>query len=132
MEAGQSCLLDFCQETIGEVDMPWKLLLTLFIIALLIMLVGFNWSNASDVSLFGLYTFPNVPIIVTIGISFLVGSLISIPFAIQSTSRRLKKQGTSKPEPKQKHVSQKKKKNKRLPKSKKQPLPEASSEEQPS
>ena len=68
-----------------------KLLFILAVIALLIILVGVNWDNRSTVS-FGIYEFPDVPIIIVIGISFLLGSLFSIPYAIRNISELKKKQ----------------------------------------
>lgn len=88
--------------------MPWKFLFILLLMALLIALVGVNWGNVSDFSLFGLHTFKDVPIIIVIGISFLTGSLFSIPYALSSV-RQMKKKQIPDNEQKNKDDSDKKK-----------------------
>ncbi len=71
--------------------MPWKLIITIVFLAFLICLAGFNWGYRSNVSL-GFYTFKEVPIIITIGISFLGGALFAIPYAIRSSIKFKKRQ----------------------------------------
>ncbi|MGI9255484.1 MAG: hypothetical protein ACR2PY_00955 [Salinispira sp.] len=75
--------------------MPWKLLFILIIIAGLIVLIGFNWTNTSNVSIFGVYTFVNVPIIIIMGISFLLGAVFSIPYVMINIRKIRKKQTVS-------------------------------------
>ena len=60
--------------------MPWRLIV--FLISLLVLLVfaGFNMNNASDIS-FGFYELENVPIFVSLLFSFILGVLFAIPFA---------------------------------------------------
>ena len=41
--------------------MPWKLILFILSVVLVTIFIGFNLTNACDVSL-GVYTFKNVPI----------------------------------------------------------------------
>ncbi len=88
--------------------MPWKLLFILIIIAGLIVLIGFNWTNTSDVSIFGVYTFVNVPIIIIMGISFLLGAVFSIPYAIIHVRKIRKKQTISE----EKHIDDSRPENK--------------------
>ncbi len=71
--------------------MPWKLITAIVLLALLIALIGFNWSFTSNVSL-GFYEFQNVPIILTIGISFIAGALFAIPYSVRTTLKIKKKQ----------------------------------------
>lgn len=73
--------------------MPWKLIIAIICIAILMTLIGFNWSFTSDIS-FGFKTFENVPVILTIGISFLAGTLFAIPYAVRSSLQLKKRQST--------------------------------------
>jgi uncharacterized integral membrane protein len=71
--------------------MPWKLIFAIFFILIIIALIGFNWSFTSNVSV-GFHEFENVPVLLTIGISFVAGALFAIPYSVQTTLRIKKKQ----------------------------------------
>ena len=63
---------------------------------------GFNLDNKCDVSLV-FYTFKNIPIFFTILVSFAIGMLCSLPFALIHRNKKAKKIK----EPKEKKVSAK-------------------------
>jgi uncharacterized integral membrane protein len=71
--------------------MPWKLIVAILFIILIIALIGFNWSFTSNVSL-GFHEFENVPVLLTIGISFVAGALFAIPYSVRTTLRVKQKQ----------------------------------------
>jgi uncharacterized integral membrane protein len=71
--------------------LPGKLIIMVLVLAAVITLIGFNWGYTSAVSLV-FYEFQNVPIIITIGISFLAGALFAIPYAVRSTLQHKRKQ----------------------------------------
>ena len=61
--------------------MPWKLILFVIVIVLVALFVGVNHANVCNISL--IFTeFQNVPVYVTILISFIIGMLIMLPFTI--------------------------------------------------
>ena len=59
--------------------MPWKLILFILSVVLVTIFIGFNLTNACDVSL-GVYTFKNVPIFMSILLAFALGVFIMLPF----------------------------------------------------
>ncbi len=61
--------------------MPWKLILFLFCIVLTTFFVGFNLENSCNINL-GFKTYENVPIFLTVLVSFVSGALIAFLFAI--------------------------------------------------
>lgn len=63
---------------------------------------GFNLDNKCDVSLV-FYTFKNIPVFFTILVSFAIGMLCSLPFALIHRNKKTKKVK----EPKEKKVSAK-------------------------
>jgi len=60
--------------------MIWKLLLFLVGMILLIAFAWVNYDNVSDIS-FGFYNFNEIPVFISLFVSFIAGSLFSIPFA---------------------------------------------------
>ncbi|MDR1747924.1 MAG: hypothetical protein LBR47_02570 [Spirochaetaceae bacterium] len=60
--------------------MPWRLILFAVFLVLVIVFIGFNLGNTSDISL-GFYTFLNVPVFMTVLLPFAVGMLIMVPFS---------------------------------------------------
>ena len=70
--------------------MPWRMAFFLIILALVVFFAGFNITNVSDIS-FGFYTIENVPIFISLFISFLVGTLVMIPFVAKSKVKSKKK-----------------------------------------
>lgn len=71
--------------------MPWKLISVIVFLAVIILLIGFNWGYTSSISI-GLHEFSEVPIIITIGVSFLAGAVFAIPYTIRTTLKIKKKQ----------------------------------------
>jgi len=60
--------------------MPWKLLACILAMTLVLVFIGFNLENRCDVSL-AFYTFTNVPVVITILASFLLGLLMAFPLS---------------------------------------------------
>ena len=60
--------------------MPWKLLAFILAMTLVLVFIGFNLENRCDVSL-AFYTFTNVPVVITILASFLLGLLMAFPLS---------------------------------------------------
>ncbi len=58
---------------------PWRLILFLCILTLVMFFIGFNITNVSDIS-FGFYTFTEVPVFISLFIAFLFGVSIMLPF----------------------------------------------------
>lgn len=75
--------------------MPWKLIVFLLGMLILLTFAGFNYNNVSDVSL-GFYVFKDVPVFISLLVSFVIGVLFSIPFAF--SKRRAKKTKRQPPE----------------------------------
>ena len=67
--------------------MPWRLIMVIVIVAILLSFIGFNLSNTCDISL-GFKTFPNVPVYLTIFGSFLLGMICSLPFIIFGSQKK--------------------------------------------
>ena len=68
--------------------MPWKLILLLLGMLILLIFAVLNAANVSDISL-GFYVFKDVPVFMSLYVSFVAGALFSLPFAV--SSRRKKK-----------------------------------------
>lgn len=71
--------------------MPWKLIITIFVLIVIVTLVGFNAEYTSNVSLI-FYEFQNVRTILIIGVSFVAGALFAIPYTVSSSLKIRKKQ----------------------------------------
>ena len=67
--------------------MPWRLIMIIVIVAILLSFIGFNLTNTCDISL-GFKTFPNVPVYLTIFGSFLLGMICSLPFIIFGSPKK--------------------------------------------
>lgn len=67
--------------------MPWKFVTVLVIVGIVLLFVVFNINNTSDIS-FGLYTAREVPIFLSLFIAFFLGFLVTLPFALSSSSRK--------------------------------------------
>ncbi len=61
--------------------MPWKLILFLLCLVLVTFFVGFNLDNSCNINL-GFKTYENVPIFLTVLISFASGVVIALLFSI--------------------------------------------------
>lgn len=78
--------------------MPWKVLFYILFGLLVLALVGFNYEFKSSFSI-GLYVFEQVPVLLTVGFSFLAGAvftLISVVRTRKKTPRTAPSQGTDK------------------------------------
>ena len=73
--------------------MPWRLIMLIVIIAVLLSFIGFNLSNTCDISL-GFKTFHSVPVYLTIFGSFLLGMICSLPFIIFGSLKKEKQPET--------------------------------------
>jgi uncharacterized integral membrane protein len=71
--------------------MPWKLIVFLVVVGLILAFVGFNAANVSDVS-FGFYRFDDVPIFISLFVAFFLGVLVTLPFTFRRRSTRAPKQ----------------------------------------
>jgi uncharacterized integral membrane protein len=60
--------------------MPWKLLAFIIAMTIVLVFIGFNLENRCDVSL-AFYTFTDVPVVITILASFLLGLLMAFPLS---------------------------------------------------
>ncbi len=82
--------------------MPWRLIVFVICLVLVTFFIGFNLGNVSDIS-FGFYTFSDVPIFMSMLLSFAVGMLIMMPFTfgrrkkkdVQSAGRRKKEKAAA-------------------------------------
>lgn len=72
--------------------MPWKLVVFLLVLTLFVFFMGFNWEHASTIS-FGFAEVENVPIVLSLSFSFLLGAFFAIPFTLASYRKR--KQSTT-------------------------------------
>lgn len=69
--------------------MPWKLLALILIMSLVLVFIGFNLENRCDISL-AFYTLTDVPVVITILASFLLGLLMAFPLSFARKSGRQK------------------------------------------
>jgi uncharacterized integral membrane protein len=69
--------------------MPWKFVTVLVIVGIVLLFVAFNVNNTSDIS-FGFYKAEEVPIFLSLFIAFFLGFLVTLPFALSSSSRKTK------------------------------------------
>lgn len=67
--------------------MPWKLLLYLIGLGIILAFVGLNLGNTSDISL-GFTTFEEVPIFMSLFVAFFFGVALAVPVVMQSSSRK--------------------------------------------
>ena len=59
--------------------MPWRLIMIIVIVAILLSFIGFNLTNTCDISL-GFKTIHRVPVYLTVFASFILGMVTSLPF----------------------------------------------------
>jgi uncharacterized integral membrane protein len=75
--------------------MPWRLLVLIVIVAILLGFIGLNLKNTCNIS-FGFASFEDVPVYLTVFASFILGMFCSLPFilikAIKKGPRAEKKQ----------------------------------------
>lgn len=69
--------------------MPWRFFGVLFILILFVLFAGFNIDYRTNIS-FGFYVFENVPIFLSLLISFVLGALITVPLLLKSQWKKKK------------------------------------------
>ena len=69
--------------------MPWKFVTVLVIVGIVLLFVAFNIGNTTDIS-FGIYTARDVPVFLSLFIAFFLGFLVTLPFALSSSSKKTK------------------------------------------
>ncbi len=67
--------------------MPWKLIFYLVIVGLILVFIGLNLGNTTDISL-GFHEFTDVPVFMGLFVAFFFGVAVTIPVAVQSSSRK--------------------------------------------
>ncbi len=87
--------------------MPWKLILFLICLVLTVFFIGFNLENACNINL-GYKTFENVPVFLTVLVSFGIGALVSFMFMLGVAFRKTDKKVAVVKEPKRKIEKEKK------------------------
>ncbi len=75
--------------------MPWKLILFLLCLVITVFFIGFNLDNSCNINL-GFRTYENVPVFLTVLISFIAGAMLSFVFMVgvklSSTDKKTKAQ----------------------------------------
>ena len=66
--------------------MPWKLIGFILILGIVVVFIGFNIENKSDIS-FGFAVLENVPIFISLFTAFLLGAVVALPFAISKAKK---------------------------------------------
>jgi hypothetical protein len=69
--------------------MPWKLIFYLVVVGLILVFVGLNLGNTTDISL-GFVTYEGIPVFMGLFVAFFLGVAVSIPIAVQTSSRKTK------------------------------------------
>ena len=70
--------------------MPWRLVLFLIVLGLVVAFAGFNAGNVTDIS-FGFRTIEAVPIFMSLFAAFFLGALIVLPFTVFRRSKKSRK-----------------------------------------
>ena len=79
--------------------MPWRLIVIIIILGILMGFIGLNLTNTCDISL-GFKVFYRVPVYLTVFASFILGMIISLPFMIFGGHKKGRKKEYQ-PEPEQ-------------------------------
>lgn len=78
--------------------MPWRMILFLIVLGLIVLFAALNTSNASSIS-FGFVVFEDVPVFLSLFIAFLAGAFVMLPFTIKpSRSKRNKEKRRAPPQ----------------------------------
>ena len=64
--------------------MLWKLVIFVIVFALFLIFISFNLENKCNINFLGLKEFENVPVFLTVFISFFLGFLCSLPFIMKA------------------------------------------------
>jgi len=67
--------------------MPWRFLVFLVVFGVFLAFITFNLDNKCDIS-FGFTVIPNVPVFLTVFISYVLGLLCSMPFIFRAGIKR--------------------------------------------
>lgn len=67
--------------------MPWKMLMYLILLGVVLAFIGLNMGNTSDISL-GFTTFESVPVFMSLFVAFFAGVVMTIPVMLFSSSRK--------------------------------------------
>lgn len=70
--------------------MPWKFLIFLVILAIVIVFAGINVNNSADIDL-GFHRFESVPVFVGLGSAYVLGAVSILPFALNKAFRKRRK-----------------------------------------
>ena len=63
--------------------MPWRLIIVIAIFAILLVFVTFNLDNKCNISII-FHTFPDIPVFLTVFISFALGLFCAFPLLLRS------------------------------------------------
>ena len=69
--------------------MPWRLIVVVVLMGVMIAFIGLNLENRADVS-FGFYRFEQIPIFISLFVSFIVGVVVMLPFTFGRRRSRSK------------------------------------------
>jgi uncharacterized integral membrane protein len=72
--------------------MPWRLFFLIVVFAVLLAFIGFNLTNVCDIS-FGFVELKEVPVFLTVFVSFALGLVLSVPFIISKIFSKKAKPG---------------------------------------
>ncbi len=70
--------------------MPWKFLVFLVILAIVILFAGINVNNSADINL-GFHRFEDVPVFVGLGSAYMLGAVSILPFALNKAFKKRRK-----------------------------------------
>ncbi len=84
--------------------MPWRFLVFLVVLALVVAFAGLNVAHRADVS-FGFYTFEDVPVFLSVAVAYLLGALTILPFTLSKSYRKRRKLSKQKSEQEKKALA---------------------------
>jgi uncharacterized integral membrane protein len=67
--------------------MPWRLVVFLVVLALVVAFAGFNIQNVASIS-FGFYTLESVPVFLSLFAAFFLGVLVMLPFTLRRRGKK--------------------------------------------
>ncbi len=70
--------------------MPWKFLVFLVVLAIVILFAGINVNNSADINL-GFHRFEDVPVFVGLGTAYMLGAVSILPFALNKAFKKRQK-----------------------------------------
>jgi uncharacterized integral membrane protein len=66
--------------------MPWRLIIAIVIFAVFLIFIAFNLDNRCNIS-FGFVKFNDVPVFLTVFVSFVFGIFCTLPFLLRALTR---------------------------------------------